>query len=194
MSKMEFQPGDIVGVGASCWWEKIIEWFQMKLLTPATDRVHFFLVGEVVNIDNDWVIYEFPTMRSMKVGRVSQYKGRHIEVHRPRPDSRYYGERAVQNASKYGRSIYEYRMFFWWTWDAFRYWFHYGPGRIPWWAFRDPPGTKMMMCSELVCRCYEPWVGLAQGGIAATPSALKHYFGVCQIEPVFEGAYSTTGN
>lgn len=56
-------------------------WLSKNLLVPHTDRVHFFLVGDYIPWDDDYVIME-SIGKGIAVGRLSFYKPEDIEIYR----------------------------------------------------------------------------------------------------------------
>lgn len=58
-----------------------IRFFSEKLIEPKTDRVHFFVIGDYLPWDDDYVILE-ALPRGISVGRLSFYKPEDIEIYR----------------------------------------------------------------------------------------------------------------
>ncbi|GAH84387.1 unnamed protein product, partial [marine sediment metagenome] len=56
-------------------------WFSKNLIEPKTDRVHFFLIGEYLPWDDDYVILE-AIGKGIAVGRLSFYKPEDVEIYR----------------------------------------------------------------------------------------------------------------
>lgn len=58
-----------------------IAWISESLLVPHSDRLHFFLLGDYIPWDDDYVILESIT-KGIAVGRLSFYKPEDIEIYR----------------------------------------------------------------------------------------------------------------
>ena len=58
-----------------------LRWFSENLIEPKTDRVHFFLIGEYLPWDDDYVILE-SIGKGIAVGRLSFYKPEEVEIYR----------------------------------------------------------------------------------------------------------------
>jgi len=71
------RPGDIVGVRG----KGLLRWLSEHLLKPRTDRVHFFLIGDYIPWDDDYVILE-SIGKGIAVGRLSFYDPDDLEVYR----------------------------------------------------------------------------------------------------------------
>jgi len=70
-------PADIGGVKGS----GPLLWFSENLIEPKTDRIHFFLIGDYLPWDDDYVILE-SIGKGIAVGRLSFYKPEDIEIYR----------------------------------------------------------------------------------------------------------------
>jgi len=56
-------------------------WFSQHLLEPKTDRIHFFIIGDYLPWDDDYVILE-SIGKGIAVGRLSFYKPEDLEIYR----------------------------------------------------------------------------------------------------------------
>ena len=90
-------------------------WFSQNLIEPKTDRVHFFLIGDYLPWDDDYVILE-SIGKGIAVGRLSFYKPEEVEIYRvnlggdPRM-SKLASElrrRAAAELTRVGRARYDY--------------------------------------------------------------------------------------
>ncbi len=73
----EFLPGDIVAVEARPSL-KALNW----LVSPYTDRGHYFILGNKIKDTEDRVIYESLITSGVRIGKLSWYEGKDIEVFR----------------------------------------------------------------------------------------------------------------
>lgn len=106
---MAYINGDIGAVLAEGF-AKVAGLLSRKIFTPHTDLFHFFLIGDYIPEENDYVILE-ATPRGVMVGRLSWYEGYRI-FRVVDPDVRELGIRAARAATKYGRAYYDYLLFF----------------------------------------------------------------------------------
>ena len=58
-----------------------LRWFSQHLIEPKTDRIHFFIIGDYLPWDNDYVILE-SIGKGIAVGRLSFYKPEDVEIYR----------------------------------------------------------------------------------------------------------------
>lgn len=70
-------PADIGAVKG----EGPLRWFSENLIEPKTDRVHFFLIGDYLPWDDDYVILE-SIGKGIAVGRLSFYRPEDVEIYR----------------------------------------------------------------------------------------------------------------
>ncbi len=90
-------------------------WFSKNLIEPKTDRVHFFLIGNYLPWDDDYVILE-AIGKGITVGRLSFYKPEEVEIYRvnigrdPRMKElqRELRRRAAAELTRVGRARYDY--------------------------------------------------------------------------------------
>lgn len=90
-------------------------WLSQHLIEPKTDRIHFFIIGDYLPWDNDYVILE-SIGKGIAVGRLSFYKPEDVEIYRVvlgrdqrlgvlRPELR---KRAAAELTRVGRARYDY--------------------------------------------------------------------------------------
>ena len=90
-------------------------WFSKNLIEPKTDRVHFFLIGDYLPWDNDYVILE-SIGKGIAVGRLSFYDPEEVEIYRVNlsPDARLrrvndeLRKRVAAEMTRVGRARYDY--------------------------------------------------------------------------------------
>ncbi len=56
-------------------------WLSQHLIEPKTDRIHFFVIGDYLPWDNDYVILE-SIGKGIAVGRLSYYAPEDVEIYR----------------------------------------------------------------------------------------------------------------
>ena len=56
-------------------------WLSQHLIEPKTDRIHFFIIGDYLPWDDDYVILE-SIGKGIAVGRLSFYKPEDVEIYR----------------------------------------------------------------------------------------------------------------
>ena len=56
-------------------------WFSQHLIEPKTDRIHFFIIGDYLPWDDDYVILE-SIGKGIAVGRLSFYNPMDVEIYR----------------------------------------------------------------------------------------------------------------
>ena len=90
-------------------------WFSQHLIEPKTDRIHFFIIGNYLPWDDDYVILE-SIGKGIAVGRLSFYNPMDVEIYRVvlgrdqrlgmlRTELR---KRAAAELSRVGRARYDY--------------------------------------------------------------------------------------
>lgn len=78
------------------------------LILPKTTRHHFFLLGEYIPDEDDYVILE-SINKGIAVGRLSFYKSEDIEIYRINDkDWKEIGKKATLALTKYGRARYDF--------------------------------------------------------------------------------------
>jgi len=93
-------------------------WLSSNLLKPKTDRIHFFLIGDYLPWDDDYVILE-SIGKGIAVGRLSFYKPEDIEIYRvnlgrdPRllELDRHLRRRVAAELTRVGRARYDYILY-----------------------------------------------------------------------------------
>lgn len=179
---MEFYPGDI---GASKG-KGIAAWLSKNLFWPQTDRFHYFLIGQYVPWDNDYLILESITSKGVTVGRLSWYPLEELEVYRIKdPDWQELGRRVIIEATKFGRFYYDYSLPFKLFAGAIRL---IVTGHLPPWGAEALPYGKnsYFLCTELV---NEAWGGVGRPivpkGVAPLPSAFQRAVELDQLVKIF---------
>lgn len=93
-------------------------WLSQNLLKPKTDRIHFFLIGDYIPYDDDYVILE-SIAKGIAIGRLSFYKPEDIEIYRvnlaPDPKmedlNRQLRRRVAVEMTRVGRARYDYILY-----------------------------------------------------------------------------------
>ncbi len=92
-------------------------WFSQHVIEPKTDRIHFFIIGDYLPWDDDYVILEsIGKGKGIAVGRLSFYNPMDVEIYRvvlgrdprlgmPRRELR---KRAAAELTRVGRARYDY--------------------------------------------------------------------------------------
>jgi len=108
-------PGDIGAVIE----KGLVGRLSARLILPSTDFFHFFLVADYIPTENDFVILESIPSHGVSVGRMSWYLDKTVGIFRPNADEvlsrtmlkpEELGQRAVWQATKNGRCMYDYRL------------------------------------------------------------------------------------
>jgi len=155
-------------------------WFSQHLLEPKTDRVHFFIIGDYLPWDDDYVILE-SIGKGIAVGRLSFYKPEDIEIYRvnigkdPRLSevNKLLRRQVVGELSKVGRARYDYILYLQLIVGAISLLLR---GKLPPWTPEQIPygRNKAYICTEAARYGWR-----ARGhpifpeGMAPTPSAFK---------------------
>jgi hypothetical protein len=132
-------PGDIVGVKG----KGLLLWLSQHLLEPHTDRVHFFIIGDYIPWDEDYVILE-SIGKGIAVGRLSFYKPEDLEIYRVnlsrdprlRKVDALLRRQAAAALTLVGRSSYDYLLYFHLVMGALNLILHgklppYDPAQLP---------------------------------------------------------------
>ncbi len=99
-------------------------WFSQHLIEPKTDRIHYFIIGDYLPWDDDYVILE-SIGKGIAVGRLSFYKPEDVEIYRvvlsqtpeqnlgKRRTEEFYDvrRRAAAELTRVGRARYDYILF-----------------------------------------------------------------------------------
>ncbi|MDD5547025.1 MAG: hypothetical protein PHO67_07745 [Candidatus Omnitrophica bacterium] len=120
----KIRPGDIGAVVDT----GIVARLSSRMILPSTDFLHFFLFAEYVPGENDFVILESIPSHGVAVARASWYLDKTVAVFRPSREHvllagvlpnkatgthlspEQLGREAVWQATKWGRSRYDYRI------------------------------------------------------------------------------------
>ena len=166
------QTGDIAGVKGRGFLPKL----QTNFILPETDRFHFFLVGDYVK--DDFVILE-SIGKGVAVGRLSWYKNNDVKFYRVNsPNSKKLGKQATEQATKWGRSRYDYRVYIWIFWQALKLFWgqiteEHSLRRIYITEFPQLPNDKRLLCTELVKEGYRGIFPILTTIMPAFPSAYE---------------------
>ena len=111
----KLKPGDIGAVVEN----GIVARLSSKLILPPSEFLHFFLIAEYIPGENDFVILESIPSHGVAVGRASWYLDKKVAFFRPSTENilttlkispEELGQLAVWQATKWGRSHYDYRI------------------------------------------------------------------------------------
>lgn len=110
----ELLPGDIAGVRG----RGLLRWLSEHLTTPWTDRIHFFIIGDYLPWDDDYVILE-SINKGVTVGRLSFYKPEDLEIYRVQlpdktgnPDAELLvRQKAAAAMTRLGRASYDFLLY-----------------------------------------------------------------------------------
>lgn len=147
-------PGDIGATKGG----GLVGFICRNLFLPKTDRFHFFMIGDKLQGEDDYVILE-SIGKGIAIGRLSFYKGFDVELYRPilgelnlNPNK--LRKRAAQALSKYGRAKYDWKVFAIVALEALGLIFR---GKFPPWdgflfsAAKD----NVFVCTEAVARSWK---------------------------------------
>jgi len=97
-------PGDIAATRGS----GLQLWLNQKCVTPKTDRLHFFVMGDYLPWDDDYVILE-SISKGITVGRLSFYRPEDLEIYRVNIENwKELGKKAAAELTKHGRAHYDH--------------------------------------------------------------------------------------
>ena len=103
-----YAPGDIVGYKPTGW-SSIEGRLNQITFTPHIALLHWFIIGNYIPDENDYVIYESIPSHGVALGRLSWYDKKYYRVFRPNvPMSRVLSERVINDISLFGRQHYGY--------------------------------------------------------------------------------------
>lgn len=155
-------------------------WLSSNLLKPKTDRIHFFLIGDYLPWDNDYVILE-SIGKGIAVGRLSFYKSEDVEIYRVnlggdprlREVEKLLRRQVAAELTKVGRARYDYILYIQLILGAITLLFK---GKLPPWKPEQIPygRNKAYICTEAARYGWR-----ARGhpifpdDVAPTPSAFK---------------------
>ncbi|MBA7700621.1 hypothetical protein ES703_109341 [subsurface metagenome] len=155
-------------------------WFSQHLLEPKTDRIHFFIIGDYLPWDDDYVILE-SIGKGIAVGRLSFYKPEDVEIYRVNlghgtlvPKLAHTLRRQVAaELTRVGRARYDYILYLQLILGALSLLLR---GKLPPWKPEQIPygRNKAYICTEAVRYGWRA-VGhpIFPEGVAPTPSAFK---------------------
>jgi len=182
----KFLPGDIGAVPG----KGLVRFFAENLLTPKTDRFHFFIVGDYLPWDDDYVILE-SIGKGIAVGRLSFYEPEELEIYRVNLPSVSEDEEMLirRMATAYltlvGRARYDYILIAQLILSVIPMLIK---GNLPPWKAEEFPygRDKKYICTEAAA---EAWLGVGYPvipkGVAPTPSAFKQAEMDCRITRIF---------
>jgi len=155
-------------------------WFSQHLLEPKTDRIHFFIIGDYLPWDDDYVILE-SIGKGIAVGRLSFYKPEDVEIYRVklsgdprlREVDKLLRRQVAAELTKVGRARYDYILYLQLIAGGISLLLK---GKLPPWKPEQVPygRNKAYICTEAARYGWR-----ARGhpifpeGIAPTPSAFK---------------------
>ena len=174
---MEFLPGDIVAVEARTSL-KLLNW----LVSPYTDRGHYFILGNKIKDTEDRVIYESLITSGVRIGKLSWYEGKDIEVYRV---SKEVGAEVVRNIADYSGLNYDHFYFVRLVLNAIKYRVKHGKA-IPYDKLTCKPNNSYL-CTELIAEAYKPHIQFVPDNVAATPAALVNAYSQGKMELIYEG-------
>lgn len=149
-------PGDIGGVkGKGC-----LLWLSQHLIKPKTDRVHFFIIGDYLPWDDDYVILE-SIGKGIAVGRLSFYGPEELRIYRVNlsndPRLRVFNtllrRQAAAELSRVGRARYDYILFIQLFFGALTL---LARGKLPPWRSGDFPygRDRKYICTEAAAEAW----------------------------------------
>lgn len=153
-------------------------WFSQNLIKPKTDRIHFFIIGDYIPWEDDYVILE-AISSGIRVGRLSFYEPAELEIYRVKLG---YGElgrvfgtelrrRASLELTKVGRARYDWVLFIQLALGGIGLLLR---GKLPPWRPEQFPygRDKKYICTEAAA---EAWRGVGHPiipeGVVPVPSA-----------------------
>jgi len=155
-------------------------WFSQRLLEPKTDRIHFFIIGDYLPWDDDYVILE-SIGKGIAVGRLSFYKPEDVEIYRVNLGSgplvhklaHELRRRVAAELTRVGRARYDYILYIQLILGALSLLLR---GKLPPWKPEQVPygRNKAYICTEAARYGWRA-VGhpIFPEGVAPTPSAFK---------------------
>jgi len=167
-------------------------WLSSNLLKPKTDRIHFFLIGDYIPWDDDYVILE-SIAKGIAIGRLSFYKPEDIEIYRvnlasdPKMEdlNRQLRRRVAAELTRVGRARYDYILYLQLIAGAITLFFK---GKLPPYDPADLPygRNKDYICTEAANFGWRA-VGrpIIELGVVPTPSGYKKALLEKKIRRVF---------
>lgn len=163
-------------------------WACQHLITPATDRFHFFIIGDYLSWDDDYVILE-SIGKGISVGRLSFYHPEDLEIYRvnlvqPR-DEIQIRKRAAAELTRVGRASYDWILIAEITLGALTLLLR---GKLPpWEPGQFPYGRdRRFVCTEAA---NEAWRGVSKpiipAGVAPLPAGFKQALNAGKLQKIF---------
>ena len=188
----KIRPGDIAGViepGLVCR-------LSSKFILPATPYLHHFLIGEFIPDENDFVILESIPSHGVAVGRLSDYSGFPLGIFRPNRETvlstakispEQLGQKAVWQATKWGRARYDYRICIEIAWRTFRgclrSWIR-GKGFCIYYTEFPLSRDKSLICTEVIDEAYYELYPVFDRNYEVLPANLMSQYIDCYLDLV----------
>ncbi|MBA7714692.1 hypothetical protein ES703_123723 [subsurface metagenome] len=169
-------------------------WLSQNLLKPKTDRIHFFLIGDFIAWDDDYVILE-SIGKGIAVGRLSFYKPEDIEIYRVNlnpdiriePLNRHLRRRVAAELTRVGRARYDYILYVQLILGALTLLLR---GKLPPWRSEEFPygRDRKYICTEAASEAWRA-VGhpLIPKGTVPTPAAFRQALMDNKMRIIFPG-------
>jgi hypothetical protein len=160
-----------------------------RMILPTTPYLHHFLIGDYIPDDNDFVILESIPSHGVAVGRLSWHLSKTVAVFRPNAEMaeslnifmtpEQMGRKAALQATKFGRSKYDFRVCLDIGWRAFagclRNWAQ-GRGFCVHYTAFPPSRDKRVICTEVVDEGYRDIFPIFDRNYAVLPSNLMSQY------------------
>ena len=158
----------------------LLLWFSQHLLEPKTDRIHFFIIGDYLPWDDDYVILE-SINKGIAVGRLSFYKPEEVEIYRVNQGpgtlvpklAPMLRRRVAAELTKVGRARYDFSLYIQLALGGLSLLLR---GKLPPWKPEQIPygRNQAYICTEAARYGWRA-VGhpIFKEGVAPTPSAFK---------------------
>lgn len=174
-------PGDI----AASKGKGLLLWLSQHLLKPKTDRVHFFVIGDFIPWDNDYVILE-SIGKGIAVGRLSFYRPEDLEIYRVNIENwKELGRKAAAGLTRHGRARYDYLLFIEIVLGAIPLLLK---GKLPPWKPEQLPYGRdaKFICTEAANEGWrEAGRPIVPKGVVPTPSAFAQALQESKIQKIF---------
>ena len=173
-------------------------WLSQHLIKPKTDRVHFFIIGDYLPWDNDYVILE-SIGKGIAVGRLSFYKPEDVEIYRvvlgQTPEQRLgkrkteefqeVRKRAAAELTRVGRARYDYILIAQIAFGALTLLLR---GKLPQWRPEQFPYGRdgKYICTEAAAYCWRA-VGhpIIPPGVVPLPAGFAQALQEGRIHKIF---------
>jgi len=171
-------------------------WLSQHLIEPKTDRIHFFIIGDYLPWDNDYVILE-SIGKGIAVGRLSFYKPEDVEIYRVVLDhDRRLGmlrselrKRAAAELTRVGRARYDYILIVQLAFGALTLLLR---GKLPPWRPEQFPygRDKKYICTEGAAEAWRA-VGhpIIPPGVVPLPAGFAQALQEGRIRKIFPGSF-----